>query len=366
MMQIAVDAMGGDGAPEVVVDGAIMAARNSWASICLVGDEDVVQREITRKGGKNLPIRVLHAPEAISMAESAGSALRKGGHSSIGVGLDLVRRGEASAFVSAGNSGAVMSLAMHILGILPGVDRPAIATVLPARSGNVVMIDSGANVECQPRHLVQFAVMGDIYARLVLGHRRPRVGLLSNGEEEEKGTGLTRAASRLLKGLDHLNYVGYVEGRGIVGGDFDVIVVDGFTGNVTLKAMEGLGLMFEGLLRDAFGSNLKARLGYLLVRPALRRAIIRLDYAEYGGAPLLGLGGVVVVAHGGSSAKAVMNAIRVAHESVQRDVNGRIVEEIVSIAQLDSGEGGPKKRRLWNHLLGRFVRHRGPVVGSDG
>jgi glycerol-3-phosphate acyltransferase PlsX len=194
--------MGGDGAPEVVVEGAILAAKHAGVSVFLIGDEGVIRREISRRGAGPLPIQIAHAPDAIPMEESAGLALRKRRESSIGIGLDLVKKEKASAFVSAGNSGAVMALAMHTLGNLPGVDRPAIATVLPTRNGSAVMIDCGANVECTPFNLVQFAIMGGIYARLVLGRHRPCVAILSNGEEEEKGTALTRAASQLLRRFD--------------------------------------------------------------------------------------------------------------------------------------------------------------------
>lgn len=360
------DAMGGDRAPAVVVEGAVMAVKQTGASVRLVGDEETIRREISTHDSGGLPIEVVHTAETIPMKESAGSALRKGKGSSIAVGLDLVGKGEASAFVSAGNSGAVMALAMHSLGTLPGIERPALATLLPTRNGSAVLIDCGANVECAPWNLVQFAVMGEIYARVVLGCDQPRLGIVSNGGEDEKGTGLTRSASRILRGFDHLNYIGYVEGRDILDGSVDVIVADGFTGNVILKALEGLGLVFKDLLHDAFRANWRTKLGYWLAASSLKRIFVCMDYAEYGGAPLLGVGGVAIVAHGGSNAKAVMNAIRVAHQSAERDVNGQIIQGIERIEALrEQVEGRRKRKRLWSQWLGRFASRKDDP-GADG
>ncbi len=324
-LPVAVDAMGGDHAPRVVVEGATLAAREFGQGVILVGDRARVEDELTRLGVRSgdLPIEVRHASEVVAMDEPPAAALRKKKDSSLRVCLELVREGRASAAVSAGNSGAFMALGSLVLGRLSGVDRAAIATVLPNRVGRVVLIDAGANVDCKPQHLVQFAIMGEVYARRVLGISEPRVGLLTNGTEEGKGNDVTREAYALLKPAP-LRFLGNVEGRDIYNGNADVVVCDGFVGNVALKASEGLAEAVRGMMREEIERSWRTRLGYLLIRPAFKAFEQRVDYAEVGGAPLLGLAGVAIVSHGGSNAKAIKNAIRVAATFAAAEVNRHI------------------------------------------
>jgi glycerol-3-phosphate acyltransferase PlsX len=267
-----------------------------------------------------LDVAVVHAPEAVTMDEAPAAALRRKRHSSIRVGLDLVKQGAADAFVSAGNTGAVMATALVVLGPLPGVERPAIAIVFPTKTGRALLLDAGANVDCKPRHLHQFGIMGQVYAERVLGIRSPRVGLLSIGEEERKGNELTREAFRELEDDRRIHFIGNVEGKEVFNGQVDVVVCDGFTGNVALKISEGVADVVFSLLQEALSANVWARLGALLARQSLRRFARRLDYAEYGGAPLFGVNGVCVIAHGRSNARAITNAVRVAGECVTRQV----------------------------------------------
>jgi phosphate acyltransferase len=325
---VALDAMGGDRGPEVNVEGAVMAAREFGAPVILVGVEEEVQRHLTRHDTRGLPLTVRHAPEVVEMGESPSIALRRKKHSSIRVGVELVKRGEAAAFVSAGNTGAVMATTLVVLGPLPGVERPAIAVVVPSLTGHAILLDAGANAECKPRHLVQFAIMGNVYARDILGLPRPRVGLLSIGEEESKGNELTREAFKDLEDEPSLNFIGNVEGRDVFSGNADVIVCDGFTGNVALKISESvLETMFH-LLREELGKDLRGRAGSLLLVPAFRRFKRRIDPSEYGGAPLLGVDGVCIISHGRSTGKAIKNAVRVAGECVANKVISHIREGI--------------------------------------
>jgi glycerol-3-phosphate acyltransferase PlsX len=265
------------------------------------------------------------------MDESPSVALRKR-DSSMKVAFEMIKRGEAQAVVSAGNSGAMMAIGMLVIGTLPQVTRPAILAIVPGTSKGTIIIDAGANVDCKPRQLLQFGIIGSVYAERGLGIVNPRVGVLSNGEEDSKGNELTRAASELLESAP-VNYVGYVEGRDFFNGKVDVIVCDGFTGNVALKTMEGVASFAGEILKSGFEKSWLSRLGYLLTRQALRHAYRKLDYAEYGGARLLGLDGVAIVAHGGSTALAIKNAIRVASESVSQNVNGHISSALESMAQ---------------------------------
>ena len=324
MIAIAVDAMGGDRAPGAVVEGSVLAAADLDVEVLLVGRKDVVESEVARYPSRRATLKIIPASQAVAMDESPSAALRKK-DSSMKVAFELLKRREVQAVVSAGNSGAVMATGMFVLGNLPHVERPAILVVVPTVTRAAVIIDAGANVDCKPRHLVQFALMGSVYAERVLGISRPRVGVLSNGEEEGKGNDLTRAASDQLAG-GPLNYIGYVEGRDICSGKLDVVVCDGFTGNVTLKTMEGVANFIVSVLKDAFQKSTLSRLGYLLSRKSLREAYARLDHTEYGGAPLLGLDGVAIIAHGGSGPKEIKNAIRVAKEAVLHDVNHHIAE----------------------------------------
>lgn len=348
MVRIAVDAMGGDHAPAVVVEGAFAAANELGVAITLVGQKDVVENELARHGAKPSKLEIVSASEIVSMDESPSSALRKK-DSSMAVAFALMKRGDAQAVVSAGNSGAMMAIGMLVMERLPRVDRPAILIVVPTSGKGTVIIDAGANVDCKPRHLVQFGIMGSIYAERVLGISRPRVGVLSNGEEEGKGNELTRAASQHLSGTP-LNYIGYVEARDIFDQTVDVVVCDGFTGNVALKTMEGLAGFVAETLKVAFRQNIASRLGYLLSQKSLRQAFARLDHREYGGAPLLGLDGVGIVAHGGSDARAIKNAVRVARETVSQDVNRDIVDGLAALGEIGGETENKLSRRIWQRL----------------
>ena len=318
--RVALDAMGGDRGPVVNIEGAVAAARELGLSVLLVGNEEELSRSLRRHSTNGLGITICHAPETVGMNESPSAALRKKKHSSIRVGLELVKRGEADAFISAGNTGAVMATAMVTLGSLPGVERPAIALIVPTLRGQSILLDAGANADCKPRHLLQFAIMGDIYARQVMGKKSPTVGLLSIGEEESKGNELTREAFKELEEQRSLNFTGNVEGREVFSGAADIIVCDGFTGNIALKISESAADFFTVLLKEELEKGLVGKLGALLTRGAFRRFKKRVDYTEYGGAPLLGVGGMCIIGHGRSTAKAIKNAIRVAAECVENKV----------------------------------------------
>jgi glycerol-3-phosphate acyltransferase PlsX len=306
---VAVDAMGGDHAPGAIVQGSINAARKGLPVI-LVGAEAVVRDELARHHApKSLPITVHHASEVIDFHDHPGQAMRRKRDNSIRVCFDLVKDGRACGMVSAGNSGAVMAGAIFVLGRPHGVERPAIVSVIPGLKGLPLLLDMGANVDCKPVHLVQFALMGDVYSRRVLGVHRPRVAILSNGEEESKGTDLTRAAAAALK-KSKLNFAGYCEGRDLLTGEFDVIVTDGFTGNVALKTMEGTAKVVGEHLKRAIMSSAVSKLGGLLAKKALDQMKRRMDWREIGGAPLLGVAGVGFISHGRSDALAMENAIR--------------------------------------------------------
>ncbi len=329
MVTIAVDAMGGDHAPESEVEGAIRAAKAYPVQVILVGKEDVLRRELAAKGAsRDLSIQVIHASERVTMEDSAARAVRTKRDSSIRVASRLVRDGLAQGVVSAGNTGAVMATVKMTTGMVQGVDRPALATVFPNLRGTAtVMLDVGANVDCPPQMLVQFAVMGEVYSRLIFGYESPRVGLLSIGEEEHKGNDLTRNASPLLKTLP-LDFIGNVEGRDLYTGKADVIVADGFIGNVALKVSEGLIEVIRKMLEQSLQANLKRKIGYVLARSAFKDFKKRLDYSEYGGAPLLGVKGVCIICHGRSNANAIKNAIRVAAQFANARINQRIETEL--------------------------------------
>ena len=329
MVTIAVDAMGGDDAPKAEVEGAIRAARSLGIKVILVGKQDVVRAELRKHEDiHDLPIEVQHASEHITMDDSAAKAVKNKKDSSIRVAARLVRDGVADGFVSAGNTGAVMATAKVVQTMLPGVDRPALASVFPTLKGTpVVVVDVGANVDSSPRMLAQFAIMGDIYSRVIFHTHRPRVGLLSIGEEEHKGNDLTRAATPLLKALP-IHFIGNVEGRDIYAGKTDVIVCDGFIGNVALKVSEGLVEMMSKMLRESLEATITRKIGSLLARTAFNEFKKRVDYSEYGGAPLLGVKGVCIVTHGRSNANAIRNAIRVAAEFAEGNVNERIEAEL--------------------------------------
>ena len=308
-MRIAVDAMGGDHAPRRPVDGALAAARYLGIGVDLVGRSEQIHAELVRHpDAESLDVRVCDAPDVVGMNESAAQALRRKPRSSVMVAAGRVHDGHCAALVTAGHTGAAVVAAHAVFGMLEGVDRPALAAIVPTKHGSAVLLDAGATVECRPHHLLQFGMMGSTYAHVALGIERPRVGLLSIGEEESKGTEVTREAHRLLKQAP-LHFVGNVEARGIFGGEADVVVADGFTGNVALKLSEGVVEMVEDLLREELQSTFSSQMGYLLSQRAFRRFRKRVDYSEYGGAPLLGTAGVVVVGHGRSSVKAIRNAV---------------------------------------------------------
>jgi glycerol-3-phosphate acyltransferase PlsX len=325
MLTIAVDAMGGDNAPVAEVEGALRAADELGLRVLLVGQEEIVRQALAKNpGADSLPIEVRHASEVITMDDSAAKAVRAKKDSSIHVCARLVRDGEADGFVSAGNTGAVMATAKMIQGMIRGVQRPALAQGFPTVTGNpVVIIDIGANVDSSSAMLAQFAVMGEIYSRIIFHRDVPRVGLLSIGEEEHKGNELTKAVTPLLKGLP-INFIGNVEGRDIYRGLADVVVCDGFIGNVVLKVSEGLVEMIRQMLRESLEATLTRKIGYALSEGAYKDFKKRVDYSEFGGAPLLGVKGVTIICHGRSDGNAIKNAIRVAGEFAE----GRISEKI--------------------------------------
>jgi glycerol-3-phosphate acyltransferase PlsX len=328
MTTIALDAMGGDHAPQSEVAGAILAARELGVRVLLVGQQQAVKEELARYSIDSLPLEVVHAPEVITMRDSPLAAYKKKKGSSVHVAARLVHEGQADALVSAGNTGAVMAVAHFTLGTLAGVDRPALAAPFPTSKGKVsVMLDVGANVDSKPAHLEQFAVMGEVYYRVIFGTRRPRVALLSIGEEEMKGNELTREAYNRLKKMP-LNFVGNVEGRDVFAGNVDVVVCDGFIGNVALKISEGLVEYFTTALRTALNKDLRTKMGAMLSKPAFKGFKESLDYSEYGGAPLLGVRGITVIGHGRSNPNAVKNAIRVAAELARARVNEKIEAEL--------------------------------------
>ena len=334
MIKIAVDAMGGDNAPHAVVSGAVHAARELGVGIILVGIEQSIKTELKKHiHTKSLPIEIRNATQVVDMLDSPATVFRRKKDSSIRVANDLVKNGEAVAVISAGHSGAAMATSLFVLGPIAGVERPAIATIMPTVKGRSIVLDVGANVDCKPVHLLQFAVMGAVFAKYVLGNLNPRVGLLSIGEEETKGNELTKEAFKLLTETS-MNFIGNVEGRDVISGKADVIVCDGFIGNVVLKAAEAVAEAIGIMIRENIGENLIRKLGYLLMKPAFYALKRRVDYAEYGGAPLLGVDGISIISHGRSSARAIRNAIGVAATFAEGEVNKHIREDIQNNVEL--------------------------------
>jgi len=335
-LPVAIDAMGGDFAPAHPVAGAIGAARAFGAAILLVGRPREIEAELARHRLDGTSIEIVPATEVVTMDESPVTAFRRKKDSSIRVAAALVRDGRAQGLVSAGNTGAVMTTVKMICGVIEGVERPALCAVVPNLKGPSVWLDVGANIGCRPDHLVQFAVMGHLYARNVLGLATPRVGLMSIGEGNE----VTREAFKLLKEAP-LNFIGNVEGRDIFNGEADVVVCDGFIGNVSLKAVESAAEALQHFMREEISKSWLARVGYLLARPAFRSFRKRIDYAEYGGVPLLGVRGTAIICHGGSSPRAIENAVRVALEFNRNRVSDRIHEEVLKLTPPRTRAGEP-------------------------
>jgi glycerol-3-phosphate acyltransferase PlsX len=321
MIRIAVDGMGGDFAPQAIIQGAESAANEGIAEVVLVGDETLMKPFIHNTRG----LEIVHTPVYVAMDESPSTALRKKRDSSINRAFELHKSGYVQAVVSAGNSGATMAFATFTLGRIAGVDRPTIAVLHPSESGLSILLDSGGTVDCKPTHFVQFALMGEAFARLIQGIGSPRVGILTNGAEETKGNELTREAHALIKNLG-INYIGYVEGGDITSGRTDVVVTDGFVGNIALKVSEGVAEFIFNYFKEHIEKSFKHKIGYLLLKDIFKSLKKKADYAETGGAPLLGVDGVCIICHGKSNGKAIRNAIVLAKKFVEKNLNGSIQE----------------------------------------
>ncbi len=332
MVKIALDAMGGDTAPETTVAGAIRAARELPVEVVLIGQQDALERTLARYPKRPANLSIVHAPEVVGMEESPAAAIRKKKGSSIAVGVAMLKEQRVNAFVSAGNTGACVAASTLVAGLLPGIERPGIAILLPGVKADTLLNDDGANIYPNPLHLLQYALMGEAYCRCVLSKARPTVGLLNVGEEETKGTDFIRETYAMLE-ASGVNFVGNVEGHDIFSGEFDVIVCDGFAGNVALKTAESLASAINVLLKRSLAMSPITRLGAWLARDAFRQLRKEVDYAERGGAPLLGVNGISMIAHGASGAKAIKNAIRAGYEAVHSDLNRHMVEAVQAYAQ---------------------------------
>lgn len=330
---LAVDAMGGDFGPEINVPGALDAAREAGIRLIFVGDETAIQNELAKRDHGDVLFEIVHTTQVAGMAEKPSDVLRRKKDSSMQVAFRLVREGRAHGVLTAGNSGAALACGMFILGRIGGVDRPALASILPSLKKPIVLIDVGANAECKPYNLVQFGIMADVLARQVLGIAQPKVGILSIGEEEGKGNSLTKEAYTLLKGSS-LNFVGNVEGRDVFAGETDVIVCDGFVGNVALKVSEGLGAALGSMLKAELKSSLWSRLGALIALPAFKRFAKKIDYAEYGGAPILGLNGIAIVCHGSANARSIQTSLQQAAILIQKNANEHLFQGLHANAEL--------------------------------
>lgn len=326
MVRVAVDAMGGDHAPGVVVKGAVEAVKNFDVCVSLVGIRDKVSEELAKYKFDPARIEIVHAEEVVGMDESPAVAIRKKKKSSISVGVNLLKEGKADAFFSAGNTGGVVCATTLKLGLLESIERPGIAIVMPNLQGVSLIIDAGANIDPKPIHLLHYGIMGSAYFEQILGKKNPRVGLLNVGEEESKGTGSMKEAYQLLEN-SFINFIGNVEGKDIFSGSCDVIVCDGFVGNVTLKVSESMAETLSTFLKRELLSSIWGKIGLFFARASFMNFKKKIDYSEYGGAPLLGVDGVVIIGHGRSSAKAVMNAIRFAKEEVERNINQNILDQ---------------------------------------
>ena len=326
-MRIAVDAMGGDHAPGLIVEGAILAACEHRCEVVLVGDKPTIEKSISDKNLSTKSAHIHHAPSVIGMDESPALALRRKKDSSFHIATGLVKKKEADAVVSAGNTGAFMAISKVLLRPIKGVERPAIATLLPSLKGCSLLLDAGANVDCKPVHLKQFAIMGSIYAQDILHIPNPTIGLLNIGEEKDKGNELTKASYSLLK-KTNINFIGNVEGKDVYNGNVDVIVCDGFIGNIGLKFSEAVAETVTTFFKEEVKKHFLSKMGVLMLRPSLKAIQKKIDYSEYGGAPLLGVNGICIVCHGSSSAKAIKNAVRVATECVGNRVIQHISDSI--------------------------------------
>ena len=335
---IAVDAMGGDGAPQAIIRGALEAVTESGIPVHLVGPQKRLRRELGRFRFLPSGLELVDAPEVVAMSDPAISVLRSKKRSSLNICAELVRDKKATAMVTAGNTGAAWVAAKAALGMIDGVDRPALAAVVPNKEGQTLVLDVGANMECKPHQLVQFAVMGSFYAESVLGVTSPKVGLMSVGEEDNKGGPQVRERNRVLK-VAGINFIGNVEGGHVFSSDVDVIVCDGFTGNVILKVAEGLGEMVIGMLKEEAGRSPVYGAGLLMAKGAFRNLKRKVDYSEYGGAPLLGVNGPCLIGHGRSTAKAIRNAVRFADSYASSGVIERIGDKILEVLETPVGEG---------------------------
>ncbi|MEN2986556.1 MAG: phosphate acyltransferase PlsX [Thermodesulfovibrionaceae bacterium] len=329
MLKIAVDAMGGDFAPEVNVFGALEAVADQEVEVILVGNESKIKEFLKEKNPHKGSISILHTEDYIAMNETVSSAIRKR-NSSMRKAIELVKEEKAHAVISAGHSGAMMALSFLLFGKIPNVDRPAIATVMPSLKGHFILLDAGANVDCKAEHLFQFALMGDAYYRALFNSQSPKIALLSIGEEDTKGNEVTREAFRLLQSEKKLNFIGNIEGKDLFFGSADVVVCDGFVGNIVLKVGEGLAEALMKMLKLEIANLVTGRVGYLMIKPAVKSFRKKIDYSEYGGALLLGINGTSIICHGRSSAKAIKNAIKLATEMVKKEISKRIAQVIKS------------------------------------
>lgn len=345
-IRIAIDAMGGDYAPAAIVKGAVLAAKELGIPLTLVGHQDLISRELALLTFDPDMIQVHHCTEAATMGESPIEVIRRKKDASIRVALELVKTNQVQGVVSAGNTGATMALAVVVLGKLPGIERPALGAILPSFYSQTLLIDVGANVDCTPYQLVQFAVMAMPLAKYILKRPNPRVGILSIGEEETKGNDLVRQTGEILRKTP-LNFHGNVEGRDVFSGKVDIVVCDGFVGNICLKLSEGLVENLVGMFKEEIKAKWGSRVGYLFMKPAFQSFSRRVDYAEYGGVPLLGVNGVVVVSHGASNPRAIMNAVRVAKQAVENRFNDHVLE---GLNQYEAYYRKMKPMRLWDTI----------------
>lgn len=326
-MKIALDAMGGDYAPEETVKGAVWAARESGVKVLLVGDEQLLKKTLDLNQAKGLPIEIVPATQTIGMDEQPVKAVRTKKDSSLVIGTNLVKQNTAAALVSAGNTGAAMAASLFVNGRIKGIERPAIGTIIPTLKNPLFLLDAGANTDCRPKHLKQFAIMGSIYTQEMFNLNRPRVGLLNIGEEETKGNELAIETYKILKN-SHLNFIGNVEARDILKGDLDVLICDGFIGNTILKYTEGMAATLFSMIKQEITATFYAKIGAAILKPRFKVLKDKLDYSAYGGAPLLGIDGVTIISHGSSNAKAIKNALVVAQEIAKKGVNEIIKERL--------------------------------------